>query len=86
MKYKVVHRFRDLQDNDHIYKVGDTYPRKEIKIEDVSPERIQELSGTQNKIGKILIEAEKEEKQEVKEKEATTEKEKTKTSTKTKNK
>lgn len=83
MKYKVVHRFRDLQDNDHIYKVGDTYPRKEIKIEDVDPERIEELSGTQNKIGEILIKAEKEE---VKEKEATTEKEKTKTSTKTKNK
>lgn len=83
MKYKVVHRFRDLQDNDHIYKVGDTYPRKEIKIEDVAPERIEELSGTQNKIGEILIKAEKEE---VKEKEATTEKEKTKTSTKTKNK
>lgn len=83
MKYKVVHRFRDLQDNDHIYKVGDTYPRKEIKIEDVSTERIEELSGTQNKIGEILIKAEKEE---VKEKEATTEKEKTKTSTKTKNK
>ena len=75
MKYKVVHRFRDLQDDDYVYKIGDTYPRKENK--DVSPERIEELSGTNNKIGKVLIEAEKE---------ATTKKEKTKTSTKTKNK
>lgn len=44
--------FRDLQDNDHIYRVGDKYPRKGR----VAKARIDELSSTDNKIGKPLIE------------------------------
>jgi len=90
--FKVVHRFKDLKDNDHIYKIGDIYPREEIKLEDVPKKRIKELSGTNNKIGKVLIEEIKEEvvEEEIKneekvkedieeeEKEATTETEKTK--------
>lgn len=89
--FKVVHGFKDLKDNDHIYKIGDIYPRKEIKLEDVAKKRIKELSGTNNKIGKVLIEEIKEEVEEEKtsekvveeentteeEKEATTETEKT---------
>ena len=55
MKYIVVHSFKDLQDNDHIYKVGDYYPREDVNIEDIDKERIEELAGVKNKIGKILI-------------------------------
>lgn len=51
-KYKVIYMFRDLQDNDHIYRVGDKYPRKGR----VAKARIDELSSTDNKIGKPLIE------------------------------
>ena len=53
MKYIVIHSFKDLQDNEHIYQVGDFYPRKDIK--DVSDERIEELLSANNKIGKSLI-------------------------------
>lgn len=55
MKYIVIHSFKDLQDDNYIYQVGDFYPRKDIK--DISDERIEELSGVNNKIGKSLIRA-----------------------------
>ena len=55
MKYIVIHSFKDLQDDNYIYQVGDFYPRKDIK--DISDERIQELSGINNKIGESLIKA-----------------------------
>ena len=55
MKYIVIHSFKDLQDDNYIYQVGDFYPRKDIK--DISDDRIQELSGVNNKIGKSLIKA-----------------------------
>lgn len=45
--------FRDLQDNDHVYKVGHKYPRKGR----ATKARIVELSSTDNKIGVPLIEA-----------------------------
>ncbi|WP_231785109.1 hypothetical protein [Lysinibacillus sp. C5.1] len=51
-KYKVIYMFRDLKDNDHIYKVDDKYPRKGR----VTKARIDELSSTDNKIGIPLIE------------------------------
>lgn len=57
--YKVILRFADLQDMNHIYEVGDTYPRKGS---DPTKERIQELASDANKIGKVLIEKVKEEK------------------------
>lgn len=49
-QYKVVHRFKDLQDNNRIYRPGDIYDS-----EGKPQERIKELSTTKNKIGKILI-------------------------------
>lgn len=51
--YKVIVRFTDLQDNNHLYEVGDTYPR-----EGYSPSawRYRELSSTKNKRGVVLIE------------------------------
>lgn len=54
MKYIVVERFKDLQDKDRIYEVGDKFPATKRKVSD---ERIKELSSTNNKIGKVLIEA-----------------------------
>lgn len=55
MKYIVIHSFKDLQDDNYIYQVGDFYPRKDIK--EISDKRIEELSGVNNKIGKSLIKA-----------------------------
>jgi hypothetical protein len=54
--YKVIHSFKDLQDNEHIYKVGDTYPRQGVHAD---KERINELKTAKNKIGKPLIKAER---------------------------
>jgi hypothetical protein len=51
MKYKVIKKFRDLQDNNHIYNVGDKYPRKNK----VKKERIEELASSKNKIGVPVI-------------------------------
>ena len=53
--YKVIERFADLQDENHIYEIGDTYPRKGSKP---SEERIEELASDQNKIGIPLIKLE----------------------------
>ena len=58
-QYKVIYPFRDLQDkgktfpNGREYAVGDEFPATK---RDVSEERISELSGTRNKIGRKLIE------------------------------
>lgn len=67
-KYKVIHPFRDLEDkgktfpNGREYAVGDAFPATKRKVSD---ERIEELKGTSNKIGKPLIEAVEEPKKEV---------------------
>lgn len=53
---KVIHEFLDLQDNNHYYQVGDTFPRKGVEV---SKERMVELSTSANKIGVPLIEASK---------------------------
>lgn len=53
MKHKVIKEFRDLQDDNHIYRVGDKYPRKGR----AKNERIEELSGHDNKCKVPLIEA-----------------------------
>lgn len=50
--YKVTKLFADLQDNNHVYNVGDEYPRKGLKVTD---ERIAELAGSNNKQGTPLI-------------------------------
>lgn len=50
--YKVVTFFKDIQDKDHVYFVGDEYPRVG---KEVSKERLAELSSSNNKMGKPLI-------------------------------
>lgn len=52
-KYVVVHDFKDLKDNNHIYIKGDPYPRE--SNQKVSAARIKELSSTKNKMKKVLI-------------------------------
>mgnify|MGYP003267732103 CR=1 FL=1 len=47
--YKVIKHFIDLHDNDHSYNEGDIFPREGV---DVSKERIEELAGSNNKIGR----------------------------------
>lgn len=51
--YKVIHYFTDLQDDNHEYNVGDTFPRIGLEVSD---KRIQELAGSDNKQYKPLIE------------------------------
>lgn len=50
--FKVVHSFKDLQDDEKLYKVGDKYPRAGYKP---TEKRIAELLGKRNKIGEPLI-------------------------------
>lgn len=51
--YKVIKYFTDLQDNNHAYHVGDSFPRNGL---DVSDERLTELSTKNNRQNKPLIE------------------------------
>ena len=53
MKYIVINKFRDLQDNGRVYNVGDVYEGKKTKA------RLGELSTDKNKTGKPLIKQEK---------------------------
>ena len=55
MGYKVISLFKDLQDRDRIYKVGDPFPATKRKV---TKERLEELSGNSNKQGKPLIQEE----------------------------
>ena len=59
MSYKVIHRFTDLQDFNHLYNVGDLFPRIGMKV---SQSRIDELAGSNNKLKTPLIELEKDKK------------------------
>ena len=59
MSYKVIHRFTDLQDFNHLYNVGDLFPRIGMKV---SQSRIDELAGSKNKLKTPLIELEKDKK------------------------
>ena len=52
MSYIVLTRFADLRYGNRIYEAGDTYPRPGL---DVSPERLAELAGSDNRIGFPLI-------------------------------
>ena len=51
--YKVVCKFADLLDSNHIYEVGVEYPRKGYSP---SSDRIEELSTDRNKLHRPLIE------------------------------
>lgn len=53
MSYKVIHYFTDLQDFNHPYKVGDVFPRLGLSVSD---NRLKELSSSNNRQGKPLIE------------------------------
>lgn len=51
--YKVIKFFRDLQDNNHAYKVGDVFPHKGMEV---SENRLLELSTDKNRRHMPLIE------------------------------
>lgn len=51
--YKVIVRFCDLQDNNHVYQPGDEYPRAGLQA---SAERLEELSSDKNRRKTPLIE------------------------------
>ena len=51
--YKVLKYFRDLQDDNFAYDVGDEYPRKGLSV---LPSRINELASKNNRQGVPLIE------------------------------
>lgn len=53
MGYTVINHFKDLLDDDYSYNVGDKYPRDGYEASDA---RIAELSGSNNKQGRPLIE------------------------------
>ena len=52
-QYKVIKNFTDLQDKNHKYVAGDTYPRNGLTVSD---ERIEELSTGKNRRGTPMIE------------------------------
>lgn len=53
MAYKVLKDFADLQDNNHIYRAGDCYPRPDFKV---SEDRVKELLTASNRLETPLIE------------------------------
>lgn len=52
--YEVIHFFTDLNDGNHAYHTGDTFPRDGVSVSD---DRVKELSGNGNKLGLPLIKA-----------------------------
>lgn len=50
----VINAFLDLKDNEHLYEVGDAYPREGLEP---SEERIKELLGSDNLQGQPMIKA-----------------------------
>lgn len=52
-KYEVIAKFRDGEDKNKLYEVGDNYPKPANKK--VSKARIESLSSKDNKIGKPFI-------------------------------
>lgn len=55
--YRVIEYFTDLQDNDHEYRAGDTFPREGLKV---SEARLAELASAENLRGTPVIELVKE--------------------------
>ncbi len=52
-KYIVIYeKFKDLEDDNYIYKKGDIYPREGLEP---TKKRIKELTSYKNKIGEPLI-------------------------------
>jgi len=52
-EYRVIKIFTDRTDREHLYRVGDPYPRIGLEVTD---ERIAELSGYENRLHEPLIE------------------------------
>lgn len=52
MKYKVIKAFADLQDEKHVYGIGDVYPREGYTP---TAERVDELCTGKNLLHKPLI-------------------------------
>lgn len=50
--YIVVNKFKDLEDNDHLYEIGKIYPHEKKNI---SEDRIKELTTKKNKLKNVLI-------------------------------
>lgn len=50
--YEVIKGFVDLKDADHLYKVGDVFPRKGVEADSA---RIAELCSFSNRVGEPLI-------------------------------
>ena len=50
--YKVVKLFKDLQDNEYLYNVGDEFPRSGLSV---TAERLAELAGSKNRQRQPLI-------------------------------
>ena len=51
--YKVIESFTDLQDNNYVYYVGDTFPHNGVAA---GAERIAELASAKNRLGIPLLE------------------------------
>src|SRR5690625_2766224 len=51
-EYVVVVDWTDLQDNNHVYRKDDPFPREGVEVSD---ERIEELSTTKNRRKEVLI-------------------------------
>lgn len=54
MSYTVIWPFLDAHDGNHLYEVGDSFPRRSMEGE-ISAARIAELMGNKNPLGKPLI-------------------------------
>ena len=54
--YKAIRFFRDIQDKSHAYRPGDEFPRPGLEV---TPERLEELSTTNNRRGVAVIAEEK---------------------------
>lgn len=52
--FEVLKSFSDLKDGNHVYMVGDTFPRHGFSV---SEERLKELTGSNNTFGCPLIRA-----------------------------
>lgn len=53
-RYRIIHSFKDLEDNNHIYIANkDIYPREGLEP---TKKRIKELTSNKNRIGEVLIE------------------------------
>lgn len=50
--YKVIESFADLHDDNHVYQVGDVFPREGVEV---SEDRIRELATSANKLHMPLI-------------------------------